>query len=386
MPTIRDAVLKGPLNETERRVFEVLTNHPDHIFSTSVEDLAELAAWCIYPSSHEPPEVAKTPGETLSINDRISIWNEQENKEEAHCTLRTISIALASLAKTNRIWSGKLHFGEDSGEEPKPAGRTYYGEKQAHLRLADVLEDLNGESRAIGWFTTIKSGENSEETNEETNREADPVEEVLASFPPKIVALFRWLTRPGKDLWFARVPEEGHGYILQDAQTDPTSQPMPQPGLIGNLTLYEILPYGRIRSPVIELGSQLVGLGRAVVHVGPGYRNARWDATFFGVTGTVAQSIDTWLDDRGISLESTERLLGQLNLLGQTPAPPFCDFTTVGINAEALKVQLDTAATLGTISYGRRDQGAAFVVNDEESYQQLVLAPAFEKVVVELLS
>jgi hypothetical protein len=49
-------------------------------------------------------------------------------------------------------------------------------------------------------------------------------------------------------------------------------------------------------------------------------------------------------------------------------------------------VQLDTAATLGAISYGRRDQGAAFVVNDEESYQQLVLAPAFDKVVDELLS
>ena len=49
-------------------------------------------------------------------------------------------------------------------------------------------------------------------------------------------------------------------------------------------------------------------------------------------------------------------------------------------------VQLDTAATLSTISYGRWNQGSAFAVNDEESYRQLVLAPAFEKVVDELLS
>ena len=48
--------------------------------------------------------------------------------------------------------------------------------------------------------------------------------------------------------------------------------------------------------------------------------------------------------------------------------------------------ELDTAVTLGTISYGPRNQGSAFAVHDEESYQQLVLAPAFEKVVDELLS
>jgi hypothetical protein len=378
MPQIRDAILKGPLNETERKVLEILTSHPDYIFSTSVEDLAELAAWCTNPLPAQPPEIVKTPGETISINDKVSVWVNKSTKEEAPCTLRTISVALARLAKTNRIWSGKLHFGEDS----TAPGRTYFGEKQAHRRLADVLEDLNGESRAIGWFSTIDSDENPEESGGET----DPFEDVLASFPPKIIALYRRLTQIGNDLLSLRVPEEGHGYILQDAQTDPTSQPMPQSGLYGHLTLYEILPYGRIRSPVIELGNQLVGLGRAIVHVGPAYRNARWDATFFEVTGTVAQSIDTWLNDRGISLESTERLLGQLNLLGKTPPPPFCDFTTVGINADALKVQLDTAATLGAISYGRRDQGAAFVVNDEESYQKLVLEPAFEKVVDELLS
>jgi len=377
MPQIRDAILKGPLNETERKVLDILTSHPDYIFSTSVEDLAELAAWCTNPLPAQPPEIVITPGETLSINDKVSVWVNKSTKEPAPCTLRTISVALASLAKTNRIWSGKLHFGEDS----TAPGRTYYGEKQTHRRLADVLEDLNGESRAIGWFSTIDS----DEKPEESGGEAYPFEDVLASFPPKIVALCRRLTQPGKNRWSLRVPDEGHGYIPKDAQIDP-SWHMPQPHLMGSLSFNEILPYGRIRSPVIELGNQLVGLGRASVRVGLGYHNAGWGATFFEVEDRVAQSIDTWLNDRGISLESTDRLLGQLNLLAQTPAPPFCDFTTVGINAEALMAQLDTAATLGTISYGRRDQGAAFAVNDEESYQKLVLAPAFEKVVDELLS
>jgi hypothetical protein len=381
MPQIRDAILKGPLNETERKVLDILTSHPDYIFSTSVEDLAELAAWCTNPLPAQPPEIVITPGETLSINDKVSVWVNKSTKEPAPCTLRTISVALARLAKTNRIWSGKLHFGEDStapGGVKKEAGRTYYGEKQTHRRLTDVLEDLNGESRAIGWFSTIDADENPEESGGDT----DTFEGVLASFEPKIIALYRRLAKDGgvhgeKNLRRLEVPSEGYGHVLQEAQTDPTCQPIPMQ--FGHSSLYHFLPYGRIRSRVIELGSQLVGVGQASVITGA-------SETYFEVTDMVAQSIDKWLDNRGISLESTERLLGQLNLLGKTPPPPFCDFTTVGINAEALMVQLYTAATRGTISYGRQDQGAAFVVNDEESYQQLVLAPAFEKVVDELLS
>ena len=377
MPKIRDAILKGPLNETERKVFEVLTYHPDYIFSTSVEDLAELAAWCTNPLPAQPPEIVKTPGETLSINDRISVWMNKSTKEKAPCTLRTISVALASLAKTNRIWSGKLYFGEDS---TAPA-RTYYGEKQAHLRLADVLEELNGESRAIGWFSTIKS----DEKPEESGGEADTVEDVLASFPPKIVALCRQVSRTEKDLHSLRVPDEESGSIFQDVEIDLTWQAFPalwaRP-----LTLENLLAYSRIRSPIIELGNQLVGLGRASVRVGPGWRDAKWGATFFEVTGMVAQSIDTWLDNRGISLESAEPLLALFNLLGKTPVPSFGEFAAAGITEEALIAQLDTAKISGILSYGGRNQGSAFSVQDQASYDQLVLVPAFEKVVDELLS
>ena len=387
MPSIRDAVLKGPLNETERKIFEVLTAHPDHIFSTSVEDLAELAAWCMEPGSDEPPEIAKTPGETLSINDRIRVWaNGHATKQEAPCTLRTVSVALASLAKTNRIWSGKLHFqslrGEDSGEDPKAAGRTYYGEKQADLRLADVLEELNGESRAIGRFTTIKpDGE-----AEESKREADTVEEVLASLRPKIVALCRQASRTEKDLHSLRVPDEESGFIFQDVKIDPTWQAMPR--LMGTLTFESLLAYSRIRSPIMELGNQLVGLGRASVRVGPAYRNAKWGATFFEVTGMVAQSIDTWLDSRGISLESAGRLLELFNLLGKKPVPSFGDFVAAGITKEELMAQLDTARINGILTFGGRNQGSAFSMQDQSqaSYDQLVLAPAFEKVVDDLIS
>lgn len=389
MPSIRDAVLKGPLNETERKIFEVLTTHPDYIFSTSVEDLAELAAWCVYPASDQPPEIFKTPGKTLSINDKISVYApDNSRRDEAHCTLRTISVALASLAKTNRIWSGKLYFGEDPGEAQEAHGRTYYGEKQAHLRLVDVLEELNGESRAIGWFTTTSSDDTPEELGpEESGGETDTVlDTVLAKFPPRIVALSSHLASPtGRGGYTLRVPLDGRGFtnVTYDAHT---AELLPEPSRWKGLGLYEMLPYGRIRSPIIELGNRLVDFGGGSRHVGPGYYNASWDATFFGVPGTVAQSIKTWLDNHGVNLVSTEQLLGLINLLAKRPVPPFCDFTTVGIHAEALMAQLQTAKNLGTISYGSRDQGPAFTVHDEESYQRLVLAPAFKKTVEELLS
>ena len=122
------------------------------------------------------------------------------------------------------------------------------------------------------------------------------------------------------------------------------------------------------------------------MRVGPGWRDAKWGATFFEVTGMVAQSIDTWLDNRGISLESAEPLLELFNLLGKTPVPSFGEFAAAGITEEALIAQLDTAKISGILSYGGRNQGSAFSGQDQASYDQLVLVPAFEKVVDELLS
>jgi hypothetical protein len=136
----------------------------------------------------------------------------------------------------------------------------------------------------------------------------------------------------------------------------------------------------------MELGNQLVGLGRASVRVGPAYRDAKWGATFYEVTAMVAQSIDTWLDNRGISLESAERLLELFNLLSKTPVPSFGEFAAAGFTKKALMAQLDTASFSGLLSYGGRNQGSAFSVQDQASYDQVVLAPAFEKVVDELLS
>ena len=78
--------------------------------------------------------------------------------------------------------------------------------------------------------------------------------------------------------------------------------------------------------------------------------------------------------------------MGLFNLLGKTPVPSFGEFAAAGITNKALIAQLDTASFSGKISYGGQNQGSAFSVLDQASYDQLVLAPAFEKVVDELLS
>ena len=57
MPTITDVIALGALNETERQVLTVLENNKGHIFSTTLQDLIELAAWCMAPKNCQPPEI-----------------------------------------------------------------------------------------------------------------------------------------------------------------------------------------------------------------------------------------------------------------------------------------------------------------------------------------
>jgi hypothetical protein len=70
----------------------------------------------------------------------------------SHVTLRTLAIALGSLAKTNRIWSGKLHFGND---EDAP-GRIYYSAKEAGKAVALELQKTVPGLRAVDWLEDLK--------------------------------------------------------------------------------------------------------------------------------------------------------------------------------------------------------------------------------------
>jgi hypothetical protein len=156
MPTVTDVITQGALNETERVVLSVLENNKDHIFSTSLEDLAELAARCATPESDQPLEIAKES--KLDINKKLWLWKDERRIKkdmiQSRVTLRTIAIALASLAKTKRIWSGKLHFGADT--DKKAPSRIYYGQQDVRETIGLELDRTDPESRVVGWVEDLK--------------------------------------------------------------------------------------------------------------------------------------------------------------------------------------------------------------------------------------
>ena len=66
-------------------------------------------------------------------------------------TLRTIAGALASLAKTDRIWRGSLSFTEGK----KASHRIYYGAKGIEDKIQAELKAVDSRDRAATGFETL---------------------------------------------------------------------------------------------------------------------------------------------------------------------------------------------------------------------------------------
>ena len=181
MPSVRDAITMGPLNPVERKVYDVISLHQDWIFSTALEDLSEVARWCVDPSAPNPPEIAPQVSddlangskEPLNINSSVFVRISGERGEELveTKTFRTIAKALASLADTNRIWKGMLYYGSTNqgtskrgsiGKDrrktkanDKDVGRIYYGAKGVESKIAAQLQDTIWADPPVTGFTTL---------------------------------------------------------------------------------------------------------------------------------------------------------------------------------------------------------------------------------------
>ena len=149
MPTVMDAIVQGVLTGTERKILDVLSKHNEYIFSTSLEDLAQLARWCHDPSSEEPPR-------PIDLNSSININSKFKISENISTyTLRTISTALSSLARTDRIWRGELYFGEGKSKN----GRIYYGAKGIEKILEEQFRKVSQTKRAATGFKNLTPGD-----------------------------------------------------------------------------------------------------------------------------------------------------------------------------------------------------------------------------------
>jgi hypothetical protein len=152
LPRIDDALTKGPLTTAEKRVFDVVENHTDHVWSDTLEDLCEVARWATYPELRNCPRLVSPdhsqllaeprilPG--MTINDKVTCLSGggKHPPEQKTYTLRTVANALDHLARTKRIWAFEIH------------GRKHYGSYRGKDQVMSRFEKLPQEQRDEAGF------------------------------------------------------------------------------------------------------------------------------------------------------------------------------------------------------------------------------------------
>lgn len=121
MPFIDDAINHGPLGGSERGVMRAVEHHNRHIWSTSPEDLAELAIWTAEPNILTPERFF--PDTPMDQNTVIEYQTKRGTVTRPVMAktykLSTIRWALSRLAKKRLIAAFELH------------NRRYYGSYEA---------------------------------------------------------------------------------------------------------------------------------------------------------------------------------------------------------------------------------------------------------------
>ena len=161
MPNIIDSVEKGPLSAPERAVLDAVRTHsPPFVWSTSLEDLFELAKWATYPTSRSIPATMeeyarKREGNNqsdeipmqLDINTKVAVYMGEGRDPKTTYSLRTIMSALSNLHHTGMIWAYKMHK------------RTHYGAFFAEHQVREALERLSPEGQKKANFTPLEAKE-----------------------------------------------------------------------------------------------------------------------------------------------------------------------------------------------------------------------------------
>ena len=121
MPLIDDAINHGPLGGSERGVMRAVEHPKRHIWSTSPEDLAELAIWTAEPNILTPERFfPDTPMDQNTVIEFPSYLSGVDSSVKVRTyQLSTIRWALSRLAKKELIAAFILH------------NRRYYGSYEA---------------------------------------------------------------------------------------------------------------------------------------------------------------------------------------------------------------------------------------------------------------
>lgn len=154
MPIIEETIQKGPLSAPERAILDVVSMHsPPFVWSTSLEDILELAKWAAIPASKSVPVTVEEyranragnnlPDIPLKITTRVPVYMGKGKEPKTTYSLRTMMSALSRLHRTGRIWAYKMH------------NRTYYGSFHAEVQVKQALEKLSSEGQETANFTPL---------------------------------------------------------------------------------------------------------------------------------------------------------------------------------------------------------------------------------------
>lgn len=148
MPLIDTAINQGPLGGSERGVMGVITDHPNHIWSTSPEDLAELAILEAGGADVGNPEqwLPSTPMDQNTVIEFPILGYDNPVLRKTY-KLSTIRWALSRLAKKQLIASFALH------------NRRYYGSYEAFEKVQAKIADMDQSALDRSGFSPMTTAE-----------------------------------------------------------------------------------------------------------------------------------------------------------------------------------------------------------------------------------
>ena len=149
MPRIDDAINQGPLSGSEREVMRVIGKKPTHIWSTSAEDLAELAIWVVDRSITNPEGLfPATPMDQSTVIEFDSYLGQVDSSVKVRTyQLSTIRWALSRLAKKELIAAFILH------------NRRYYGSHEAFSTVCTAISAMDQAALDRSGFSPMTTAE-----------------------------------------------------------------------------------------------------------------------------------------------------------------------------------------------------------------------------------
>lgn len=145
-------------------------------------------------------------------------------------------------------------------------------------------------------------------------------------------------------------------------------------------SISDLTRHKRIQSLLLGLGHDLEREGLGVVHCGPAYRGAKWDAYFIDFPAAVAEGLSEKQKSVTARLDKAEDAMRKLNLLKKLPVPSVREFNAAGLSQEMLGCYLGDECESGAISK-LSEKGSAFLVFDERLYRNLVVIPLVNNII-----